>query len=157
GWRIELLSGAVAAVLVTALAAGTLDEDAAHGLGGEEMPAAVPELLLPPADQPQGRPLDQGRGVERLPWGLAGHPLRGQAARLLVDEREELAGRLPVALLDGVQDAGNFTHRRHQGLENPGGTSSPRALSGSRNLGAPGASNPSARRARSATTETTAE
>ena len=56
------------------LAAGVLDEDAAHGLGrgGEEVAAAVPVLRRVAADQPEVRLVDQGRGLERLPGLLLG-------------------------------------------------------------------------------------
>ena len=38
----------------------------------------------------------QGRGLERLTRRLAGQLLSGQAAQLVVDQREQLAGRLPL-------------------------------------------------------------
>src|SRR5262249_49302242 len=52
----------VAPALEAGLAAGGLDEDAAHGLGRgrEEVPAAV-ELLVP--DEPQVRLVDERRGL----------------------------------------------------------------------------------------------
>src|SRR5262249_44671432 len=55
-----------AAVPDPALAAGGLDEDAAHGLGrgGEEVAAARERLV---ADEAQVRLVDQRRRLERLP------------------------------------------------------------------------------------------
>ena len=55
--------------------------------------------------------MDQGRGLERLARLLLGQPLGGQLAQLVVDQRQELLGRLGVALLDGREDAGDVVHR----------------------------------------------
>ena len=46
------------------------------------------------SDQPQVRLVDQGRGLERLPRLLLGQLLRGQLAQLVVDQRQQLLGRL---------------------------------------------------------------
>ena len=54
--------------------------------------------------QPQVRLVDQGRGLERLAGLLLGQLLGGQLAQLVVDQRQELLGRLGVALLDGRED-----------------------------------------------------
>ena len=54
--------------------------------------------------------MDQGRGLERLAGLLLGQPLGGQLAQLVVDQRQELLGRLRVALLDGREDAGHVVH-----------------------------------------------
>ena len=93
------------------LAAGVVDQDEAHGLGGggEEV-AATRELAI--ADEPQVRLMDQGRGVERLARLLLGQLLGRQLAQLVVDQGQELLGGLRVALLDGRQDAGYVVHRR---------------------------------------------
>ena len=55
-------------MFVALLAAGLLDQDAAHGLGGggKEMAPAVP-VSLRRADQPQVRLVDEGSGLQRLP------------------------------------------------------------------------------------------
>jgi hypothetical protein len=52
-------------VLATLLAAGLVDQDAAHGFGrgGEESSAAFPLLALAAVDQLQVRLVDQGRGL----------------------------------------------------------------------------------------------
>ena len=57
--------------------------------------------------------MDQGRRLERLAGRLAGEPPGGQPAQLVVDQRQELIGRLRVALLDRREDAGDFVHRGH--------------------------------------------
>ena len=61
--------------------------------------------------QPQVRLMNQGRGLERLARRLAGKPLRGQLAQLVIDQREQLLRRLGVGLLDRRQDAGDVIHR----------------------------------------------
>ena len=56
-------------------------------------------------DEPEIGLVDQGRGLE----GLAGLLLRQlpgrQLAQLVIDQRQELLGRLGVAVLDGREDA----------------------------------------------------
>ncbi len=101
------------AAFVGLLAAGLIDQDAAHGLGrgGEEVAAIVPALLGIVADQAHIRFVDQRGGLQRLPGILPGQSLRRQLAQLVVDQRQQLLGGLLVALLDGGQDAGDFTHR----------------------------------------------
>ena len=87
-----------AALLRGPLAAGVLDQDAAHGLGGgrEEVAAAVPVLGVGRADEPEVRLVDQGGGLEGLAGLLAGQPGGGELAQLVVDEREQLGGGLWV-------------------------------------------------------------
>jgi hypothetical protein len=70
-------------------------------------------LGLGPADQAQVGLVDQGGGGKSLPGGLARQPGRGEPAQLVVDQGQHLLGGVGVALLDGGQDAGNLTHRRH--------------------------------------------
>ena len=81
---VELDPLPVAAVLQASLAAGLVDQDAAHrlGRGGEEVAPAVPVLGLVHVDQPEIRLVDQGRGLERLAGLLLGQLLGGQAAQL---------------------------------------------------------------------------
>jgi len=63
------------------------------------------------ADQPQVGFVNQGRGLERLA-GLLPRQLPGrQAAQLVVDQWQQLLGRLPVALLDRGEDVGHVRHR----------------------------------------------
>jgi hypothetical protein len=111
---------ALAAAFRRPLAAGVLDEDAAHGLGGggEEMPAAVEPL--PVADQPEVRLVDQGRGLQGVVGGLACHPDGRQLPQLVVDEREELGGRVPVAGRGGVEEPGDVIHPARITRRQPG-------------------------------------
>src|SRR5262245_13134950 len=94
------------------LAAGVLDEDAAHGLGrgSEEVTAAVPVLGLFDVHQPQVRLVDQGGGLEGLVRLLLSQPLGRQPAQFVVDQRQEFRGGGGVALLDGGQDARDIRH-----------------------------------------------
>ena len=63
-------------------AAGVLDEDAAHGLGGrrEEVAAAVPVQRHLLVHEPQVGLVDQGGGLQRLAGRLLGELLRRQLA-----------------------------------------------------------------------------
>ena len=79
------------------------DQDPPHGLGsgGKEVPAAVPMLHAVDVNEPKVGLMNQRGGFERLAGLLLGQLLRGQLAELVVDQRQELLGRLRVALLDG--------------------------------------------------------
>jgi hypothetical protein len=50
----------------------------------------------------------QGRGLECLTRRLAGQLLSGQPAQLVVDQREQLAGRLSFSPAEGFEDARDF-------------------------------------------------
>ena len=109
---VEVHATPVAPVLRALLAAGAVDQDPPHrlGRGGEEVAPAVPACSAARVHQPQVGLVDQGRGLEGLPGLLAGQPLGGQLAQLVVDQRQELLGRLGVALLDRREDAGHVAH-----------------------------------------------
>src|SRR6516165_4053135 len=47
---------------------------------------------------------------QRLPWPLLGHPLRRQVAQLLVDQRQQPAGPVRIALTQGAQELGHVFH-----------------------------------------------
>jgi hypothetical protein len=104
------------------LAAGIVHEDAAHGLGrgGKEVAAAVPVLRLIHVHQPHVSLVDQGRGLKRLAGRLLGEPVRGQPAQLVVDQRQQLFGRVRLAVRNGVQDAGDLAHKREYTLTGHG-------------------------------------
>ena len=102
-----------AAVLPGPLAAGGVDEDAAHGLGGggEEVAAAVPAVW--PARPPTSRRYaswTRAVGWRVWPGFSPASPRGGQLPQLVVDEREELLGGVGVAPLDGGQDVGDLAH-----------------------------------------------
>src|SRR6516165_7732117 len=89
----------IAAVLGASLAAGIVDQDAAHGLGGggEEMPPTVPVLGVLTLEQTEVRLVDQSRGLKGLPGLFLGQLLCGQPAQLVIDQREQLPGGPRVA------------------------------------------------------------
>src|SRR5205823_285262 len=75
GRRIDQLNSLQGtATLLTFLAPGVFNQDAAHGLsrGGKEVPSISPALLITRTDHPEIRFMDQGRGLERLPWFFVG-------------------------------------------------------------------------------------
>jgi len=55
--------------------------------------------------------MDQGGGLEGLAGILVGEFLRGEAAQLVIDQRQEFPGGLGVALRNRAQDARNLAHR----------------------------------------------
>ncbi len=55
--------------------------------------------------------MDQGSGRERLPGLLPRQPLGGQLAQLVIDEREQSCGRVPVARLKCIQQLGDVIHQ----------------------------------------------
>ena len=71
----EVVAGEVAAAFRPALAAGGFDQDAAHRLGGggEEVPTAVPAMVVGSSDQPKVRLMNQGGGLEGVFGRFAGH------------------------------------------------------------------------------------
>src|SRR5206468_1836149 len=99
---VEVDADAAAAALEAALAAGALDEDAAHRLGGggEEVPAVGPVGRPVGVHQPDERLVDQGGRLERVAGLLAGEVGGCQAAQLVVNEREQLPLRGRVAAGD---------------------------------------------------------
>jgi hypothetical protein len=96
------------------LAAGVLDENAPHGLGrgGEEVTKTVPVPRGLDVHQPEVGFVNQGCGLERLARLVLCQLLRGQLAELVVDQRQELLGRLGISLLNVGEDTTHFTHRQ---------------------------------------------
>jgi hypothetical protein len=100
---------------LAALSANLVNQDAPHGFGssGEEVTTAVPLLHVLGIHQTDVGFVHQRRGLQRLFRLLVGQLLRRQPAQLFIDERQELRGGVGIALLDGRENAGNFTHGRH--------------------------------------------
>ena len=98
----------VAAMTHRVLAACLLNEDAAHGLGGgtEEMSPAR-EVWIRFAHQPQPGFMDERGGLQRLVGRFIGHFRRRELAQLLIDQRQQSIGGLGIAVLNGLQNAGN--------------------------------------------------
>src|SRR5262249_10819946 len=105
----------IAAMLLPALAAGVLDQEAAHGLRrrGEEVTAAVPVLRRLHVHQADVRLVHEGGGLQCLAGLLLGQLLRRQPPQLILDEGRGLLGGLRIALFNGGQDAGDVVHRQH--------------------------------------------
>jgi hypothetical protein len=81
-----------------------VDEDAAHDLrgDGEELRAVLPGDVLP-VNQPQVSLVDERRGLQGLGVALVLEVRGGQPPQLVVDQFEQLRGRLPIARAHGVQ------------------------------------------------------
>jgi hypothetical protein len=72
---------------------------------------AILELHLSvSARHSQPRLVNERGGLQRLAGGFAGHPLRGQSAQFLIDQREKFFGGFGVAVLDAVENARNVAH-----------------------------------------------
>src|SRR5262249_34666889 len=101
-----------AAMLLPPPAPGVFDENPAHRLRGgrEEMGTTVPVLHRLGIDEAEIGFMDEGRGLERLPGLFAGQPLRREPAQLVVDQRQELLGRLCFTALDRRKDARHLVH-----------------------------------------------
>src|SRR5262245_17072030 len=90
----------------------SLDEDAPHRLGrsSEKMPAAAKALLILSPDKSQIRLMNQGRRLEGLPRLFLSQFGECQLAQLFVNQRQELLGALPIALVNAVQNARHVGH-----------------------------------------------
>jgi hypothetical protein len=63
-----------------------------------------------PSTKPQVGFVNEGRCFECLSGLFLGQPLRGQAAQLVVDQRQELLRGNGVALFDGREDTRDVGH-----------------------------------------------
>jgi hypothetical protein len=95
-------------------AAGVINQDAAHRLGGggEEMRAVLPFGLVITAEAQPGF-VHQSRGLQGLPGRLPCHLLRGQLAQFLIDQGQKLVRRMRVALVNAPEDDGEFVHAKN--------------------------------------------
>jgi hypothetical protein len=111
---LQLDPRAAAAVLDALLAAGGLDEDAPHGLGGgrEEVAAMVPPVAVGRADQPELRFVDQGGRLEGVAGRFGCQSGGGELAQLVVDEREELGDGVALPASHARQDTRHLAHGR---------------------------------------------
>ena len=76
----------------------------ASAAAAKKCPASIPVLGLLGIHQPDVRLMHQRRGLQRLARLLLGHLGGGQLPQFLVDQRQELLGRLRFALFDPRQD-----------------------------------------------------
>lgn len=92
-----------------ALAAGIVNQDTPHALGGggEEMGTVGPLRLCVTAEaQPDF--VDERGGLQGLAGRFVGQLGGGECAQLVVDERQQLRGRVRIVLPDPLEDEGDF-------------------------------------------------
>ena len=113
--RVEFDSLVIAAVFETGFAAGRLDENAAHGFGGggEEVAAAVPGLRIAAVDEADVGFVDEGGSGKCLAGFFFAQSRGGEFTEFVVDEWEELAGGVRIALFDGGKDLCYRAHGRY--------------------------------------------
>ncbi len=97
-----------AAVTAGEFAAGVVDEEMAHGLGGggEEMGATIKGRVFA-ADEAHPDLMHQGGGLEGVTRRTVGHFIRRELAQFRIDQRQQLIGGLRIAVLDGLKNAGH--------------------------------------------------
>jgi hypothetical protein len=111
---------AVAAALAAAFAAGMIDRDFPHGLGGrtKEVSPPFPARVLVP-HQLHVRFVDQGGRLERLTGGQPAGQDRGQAAQLGINRGQQFRCRMNLRREFGVGIVGHrlvsFGRREAQG------------------------------------------
>ena len=126
--QVEVLPPPCRAAALEPLAvAGVVDEDATHRLGGrgQEVPPAVPRPTRVVSDQAEVGLVDQRRGLEGVPRGLAPEPGGGQASQLAIDEREQFGRRAGLAARDRIHEPGGrpvrgVAERGHRNDSRPG-------------------------------------
>jgi hypothetical protein len=91
-----------AAALQAAPAAGVVDEDQSHRLGGGE--EVGPAFEPPVADEAQVGLAHQRDGIEGVIVPFVGHPGGREPAQLVVDERERVSGSRALSG-GGVQES----------------------------------------------------
>jgi hypothetical protein len=103
----------VAAVAQGALAAGFVNQDAAHRLGGsaEEMGAAI-ELWIGLANQPQPGFMDERGGLQGLVGRFVRHFRRRELPQFSINQWQQFIGGLGVAMFDGLKYAGYVSDGR---------------------------------------------
>ena len=65
------------------------------------------------AHQPQIRLVDQGRRIERVAGSLVGHCCAAEPPQLVVDQRQQLAAGLSIALVDRLEQPRDVGHADH--------------------------------------------
>src|SRR5207249_12152965 len=87
-------------VTLCQLAAGTVNEDSAHRLGGggKEVRAIFKSRIFG-ANKPKPCFMDEGSGLKSLPGRFTSHFAGGESTQFIVEEVKKLIGGLGVALL----------------------------------------------------------
>jgi hypothetical protein len=98
--------------------AGALHKNSSHGFGRrrEEVTAALPLLIRP--DEAQIRFVHQVGRLQSLPGRFVRQLTVGKAAKLVVDNGQQLVGSLQVAGLDPLDQPRHFVHESAAGSGN---------------------------------------
>jgi hypothetical protein len=82
-----------------------IDQNASHGFGSrcKEVTATLPPGNIGRANQVEICLMNQGCGIERMSRGLSSHPCGGKLTKLVVEERHQLGGGLPISSRSGIQ------------------------------------------------------
>src|SRR5665213_2541368 len=82
-----------------------VNENSPHRLGGrrEEVSAILPARIIF-ANQAKIRLVHQGGRLQRMSGRFSGHAMPGQLAQLIINQRQQLAGGLGLATVDGLED-----------------------------------------------------
>ena len=122
---------AVAAVLFGSLAAGGVHQNSAHGFGGgrEEVPAVLPADFVGRADESEVRLVNQGGGLKGLVGGFVCHPHSGEFPQFVVDQWEQVGGRVTTPGSGGVEEASQIGHLAEY-IRNVGADNSKRGSAG---------------------------
>ena len=79
--------------------------------GGRQVRVSLDEVVTKPSGDPADvLAVDEGGGLERLAGLLVGQPAGGERPEFVVDERQEVGGRVGVAGRGGVEESGEVTH-----------------------------------------------
>ena len=112
--EVDGLPGHESAVFDATFLTGGIDEDSTHRLSdcGEKMSSAIPSLNAFAADQPDVRLVNERRGLERLTWRFLIKLMGGQFPQLVVDQRQQLLGRVRAVSGEFRKYAGNIAQSR---------------------------------------------
>jgi hypothetical protein len=104
----------IASALLAPMAPRVVDEGPSHGLGGHRLEVGLPlPVHAALIDEPEKRLVHERGGLERVVRPPAPQVGVGQIAQLLVDQGEELVGRLPAAATDRPEELGWIGGGRH--------------------------------------------
>jgi len=90
----------------------SVHQNSTHGLrgGAEEMAATIPALSVVSVHQPQVSLMHQRCWLQSPVGRLVRHLLRGEPAKFLIDQRQELLGSVRVAQFDVRQNPRDIVH-----------------------------------------------
>ena len=100
-----------APVFEALFASGVFNQNPAHGFcrGSEEVAATVPGLARIASESEPGL-VNQGCGLQRLTGCFVRHFERSQPAQFIVDQGDQLLGRVSFPSLNRIQDDGDVSH-----------------------------------------------